>query len=61
MNGLTGGKCTFELDSLLVVLRGWWIDSCKTINNNKKVIIDINDDYFVEINNNNKNINNFDT
>ena len=50
------GHGSFELDSSLVVVRGWWIDSCKYSNNNNnndEMVIEINDDYFKEINNNN--------
>ena len=60
MNGLTTGRGNFELHPLLVVLRGWWIDSCKMINNEKEVIVEINDDYFDVINSHNKYINSFD-
>ena len=60
MNGLTKGKGSFELHPMLVVLGGWWIDSCRMINNEKEVIVEINDDYFDEINSHNKYINEFD-
>ena len=57
MKGLTKGRGSFELHSSLVVIRGWWIDECKIIDDN--MFIQINDDYFDQINNNNPNINEF--
>ena len=40
------GDGTFELHPSLVVLRGWWIDSCKVSKDNKFIEISLNDDYF---------------
>ena len=61
MRGQSIGRGTFELHSSLVVIRGWWIDECILLNNNdKRVELQINDDYFDEIKNNNANINEFD-
>ena len=45
------GHGTFSLHSSLIVLRSWWVDSCKSLNDDSKegdkfVEISMNDDYF---------------
>ena len=47
---LMKGKGSFELSDDLIVLRGWWIDSCQS--NGQEMEITLNDDYFNDTSNN---------
>ena len=47
---LMKGKGAFELSDDLIVLCGWWIDSCES--NGQEMVITLNDDHFNDTSNN---------